>query len=377
MSHVFISYARENLAYAHRLKDDLLKRGFDVWIDDQIDYGDRWFRVIEQAIRDAAAFIVIMTPDADNSEWVEKEILIARREGKPFFPLLLQGREFGILIDVQYADVTDQGLPPDDYYEELSKAAPSRPESGVPIKPEVPPPSHTRPEPWSARLPAWLRRSRIAILGMGAVAVLIAAVLVLPALFPGGNPTPTAEDSPTPGTPVPGDTLTPTAPPVEETPTPLPTPRPIMVGSFDNCAVVEGMMGVNVTRPNRLTATFPPEIQRGCVLQLEHAVETAAEFWLRLPEADLADYNTLTFDVRTDTPDAAVRLRVELRRGDETWMISIGSFSERWQTMTITSLDFGLPGDSFQDIEQLVFVVEAEAPGAEGSLYLDDISLHS
>lgn len=117
--HVFISYSRHDQDYARQLADHIRQNGFPVWIDDRIDYGDQWFKEIEKAIKASAAFVVVMTPDSDASEWVHREILIAKREKKPIFPLLLKGQEFGILIDIQYADVRAAHLPPSDFYGRL------------------------------------------------------------------------------------------------------------------------------------------------------------------------------------------------------------------------------------------------------------------
>jgi hypothetical protein len=47
MSHIFISYSHDDTDYAHRLEGELKRRGFEVWIDDRIDYGTRW----RQALR--------------------------------------------------------------------------------------------------------------------------------------------------------------------------------------------------------------------------------------------------------------------------------------------------------------------------------------
>jgi nucleotide-binding universal stress UspA family protein len=128
--HVFISYAREGQAYARDLAADLRKHGLGVWIDDRIDFGDRWWQTIVQAVRASAAVIVVMTPEAEESEWVEREILLAQREGKPLFPLLLRGREFPLLITVQYADVTRGQMPPASFYKRLARVAPSGPRAG-------------------------------------------------------------------------------------------------------------------------------------------------------------------------------------------------------------------------------------------------------
>ncbi len=60
MAHIFISYSKHNKAYARRLADYLIASGFDVWIDDRIDYGALWVDVIQKAIEDCSAFVVVM-----------------------------------------------------------------------------------------------------------------------------------------------------------------------------------------------------------------------------------------------------------------------------------------------------------------------------
>jgi hypothetical protein len=119
MSNVFISYSRTDQPYARQLAEEMRRRGLNVWIDDRIEQGQHWFDEIEQAIMGAHAFVVIMTPDANGSEWVRKEVLLAKRENKPIYPLLLSGREFGLLIDIQYADVRGGRMPPEGFYHKL------------------------------------------------------------------------------------------------------------------------------------------------------------------------------------------------------------------------------------------------------------------
>ena len=128
--HVFVSYSRKDQDYARSLENDLRKRGFAVWLDDRIDYGDRWWRTIVRAVRACAAFIVVMTPDSEESEWVEREVQLALRERKPIFPLLLRGKEFPLLITTQYADVTAGQMPPQDFYDRLGQVLRAL---GVPI----------------------------------------------------------------------------------------------------------------------------------------------------------------------------------------------------------------------------------------------------
>jgi formylglycine-generating enzyme required for sulfatase activity len=126
--HIFISYAREDQTYLRKLVEELHRRGFETWVDDRIDYGDRWWKTIEKAVHYCAAFVVIMTPDSHESEWVERELLFAQRVRKPIFPLLLRGEEFPLLITTQYVDVSNGQLPPESFYTRLGRIAPPKKE---------------------------------------------------------------------------------------------------------------------------------------------------------------------------------------------------------------------------------------------------------
>jgi hypothetical protein len=119
---VFISYSRRDKNYAAQLREHLLHNGFNVWIDSQIEYGDTWFKEIDEAIKTCAAFVLLMTPDSYESEWVQKEILLAKRSKKQIFPLLLKGEEFGIVIDLQFADVRNGEMPDVNFHRRLSRA---------------------------------------------------------------------------------------------------------------------------------------------------------------------------------------------------------------------------------------------------------------
>jgi formylglycine-generating enzyme required for sulfatase activity len=140
IGHVFISYVHEDLAYTRELADSLRQRGFKVWMDDRIDFGDRWWQTIVQAIDASAAFVVVMTPDAEKSEWVEREVMVALDEGKPIFPLLLRGRRFPLLVTTQYAEVTKGRMPPEDFYKRLGREvrAQSEEDAVAPLAPEPP-----------------------------------------------------------------------------------------------------------------------------------------------------------------------------------------------------------------------------------------------
>src|SRR5258708_28628467 len=125
MDHVFISYSHTDREYAHRLAGSLQNYGFQVWIDDRIDYGMTWPRVIQDNLDTCAAFVVIMTPRSYVSDWVQSELNRARRKNKPLFPILLEGDDTWLSVETtQFVKVDFGELPPAHFYERLATFAP-------------------------------------------------------------------------------------------------------------------------------------------------------------------------------------------------------------------------------------------------------------
>lgn len=130
MSHIFVSYSKKNQPYARQLAEFLVRSGFDVWIDDRIDYGDEWWSVIVEAIRHSSVVVVVMTPQAEASRWVQREVLFADDLNKPIFPLLRDGQNWPIFVGNQYVDVTDGSMPDVDFVRRLSQSTSPNPAGG-------------------------------------------------------------------------------------------------------------------------------------------------------------------------------------------------------------------------------------------------------
>jgi Tol biopolymer transport system component len=94
-AHFFISYSREDATYQKRVIQELRQRGLNVWVDTEnlIPGSPAWEREIERAIRGAAGIIVLLSPDANNSEWVRREISFGDDNEKRIFPVLIHGDE--------------------------------------------------------------------------------------------------------------------------------------------------------------------------------------------------------------------------------------------------------------------------------------------
>jgi len=107
MSHIFISYSHQDIDFARYLRVRLENAGFTTWMDEsRLSAGMNWWKEIERNIDTCAAFMVIMSPEADESVYVHNEILRALDQKKPLFPVLLAGRVFSLLASVQYEDMT-------------------------------------------------------------------------------------------------------------------------------------------------------------------------------------------------------------------------------------------------------------------------------
>ena len=88
---VFISYSRKDIDYARRLASDLEKAGFDVWWDiSDLKGGDDWVRIIPAAIDTSQYFIVLLSPNSIQSEWVTKEYTYAIYKRLKIIPAMIK-----------------------------------------------------------------------------------------------------------------------------------------------------------------------------------------------------------------------------------------------------------------------------------------------
>lgn len=72
----------------------LRSQGLNVWVDNEklVPGTPVWENEIEKAIKGAFAIVVVLSPDAKNSEWVLREITLADQYQKRAFPVLVAGK---------------------------------------------------------------------------------------------------------------------------------------------------------------------------------------------------------------------------------------------------------------------------------------------
>jgi hypothetical protein len=123
---IFFSYSHAQSEYATRLVNRMCWQGFDVWLDNlEIRPGENWQAEIDDAIEQCTVVLVLMSPEASASKYVQYEVGSALRQGRKIFTLLHSGKAdaFASLAHIHHVDVTNGKLPPDVFYEELAKFA--------------------------------------------------------------------------------------------------------------------------------------------------------------------------------------------------------------------------------------------------------------
>lgn len=106
VTHTFISHSSKDNAIVRTLAHALREHGVEVWVDlDALTDGARWLREIQDGVEQCAAIVIVMSRAARESEWVEREALLALNLHKPLFIALIEDVPLPLhLINRQYTD---------------------------------------------------------------------------------------------------------------------------------------------------------------------------------------------------------------------------------------------------------------------------------
>lgn len=108
MFSVFVSYAHKQVDWATHLRTVLNSPGVTVYVaEHDLSAGDSLAASIARQIKSSDLVILLWTEDARESQYVAKEMFLAKAEDKPIIPVLLQQgvplpSELG---DVKYLDI--------------------------------------------------------------------------------------------------------------------------------------------------------------------------------------------------------------------------------------------------------------------------------
>ncbi|MFX0043408.1 MAG: TIR domain-containing protein [Candidatus Hodarchaeota archaeon] len=102
---VFASYAHADKLEVYPIIDYLNKMNIKIWYDEGIAVSDNWIKSIAVNIERCRAFIVFITPQIINSEYVRKEISFALKKRKPFFAVYLKDTKLPAELEFEIADI--------------------------------------------------------------------------------------------------------------------------------------------------------------------------------------------------------------------------------------------------------------------------------
>lgn len=102
----FISYSHLDRVWCSSFAESLRSHQYNVFQDQgNIASGVDWVRAIEEAIENSQYFIIILTPDAWASEWVQRELSMAFAAQRELIPIMLSLTTItGFLRSIQWID---------------------------------------------------------------------------------------------------------------------------------------------------------------------------------------------------------------------------------------------------------------------------------
>lgn len=81
MADIFLSYASTDRERAKQIAEALTSRGWSVWWDRNIPFGDNWDEIIEEQIDAARCIVVLWSQSSVKSTWVRNEAREAKTRG--------------------------------------------------------------------------------------------------------------------------------------------------------------------------------------------------------------------------------------------------------------------------------------------------------
>lgn len=100
----FVSHSHNDNGWCRPFVQTLYDAGVDVWYDEKgLSGGAEWMAQIEDQLQQRDFFLLVLTPDAWASDWVQREIRLATITRRIIIPLMVKTTPIsGFLLTVQY-----------------------------------------------------------------------------------------------------------------------------------------------------------------------------------------------------------------------------------------------------------------------------------
>ena len=110
--YAFVSYSHRNVRWTKSLVASLARAGIPYWFDTKIRPSEVWRDELLEAIDGAACVVVAVTPEAADSEWVQREVAYALDRAKPVIPVTRDETVLEQLAHLQHVTMTSAGRLP-------------------------------------------------------------------------------------------------------------------------------------------------------------------------------------------------------------------------------------------------------------------------
>ena len=121
---VFVSYSHTDRLQVYPIIDYLNKTGTNIWYDEGIPVSEDWKSSIVNNLERCSGFLVFITPQIIDSEYVRKEISFALKKQKPFFSIYLKETQLPSKLEFEIGDIQFMNkylMPESEFYIKLKK----------------------------------------------------------------------------------------------------------------------------------------------------------------------------------------------------------------------------------------------------------------
>jgi len=118
-AYAFVSYSHKNEELVRQFAAYLAQEEIPPWVDNRLEYGESWENVISRRIEGCKVFLVVMSPEARESAFVNREIDAALTQQKLIIPILLDGEPFPRLQEYQSVKLLETDHPRSRFIERL------------------------------------------------------------------------------------------------------------------------------------------------------------------------------------------------------------------------------------------------------------------
>src|SRR5690242_2929904 len=104
---IFVSHSHQDNEWCRPFAEALKAVGYDVWYDETgLTGGAAWVATIQREVQTRDVFLLVLTPEAWASQWVQDELQLAIATRRRILPLLLRNTQVdGFLLTTQWVTV--------------------------------------------------------------------------------------------------------------------------------------------------------------------------------------------------------------------------------------------------------------------------------